>query len=140
MNRHGVSKFLYFLTEGVFCVSEDRAQDAKNTFANNFVFYLKKTGKNQSDVANYLGVTTSTVSDWANAKKYPRVDKMQALADYLGVLISDLRDEHSKDINERHVLSEEDKQIIELFRLIPEDKREYFLGMFEGILRSQGVL
>lgn len=121
-------------------MSEDRAQDAKNTFANNFVFYLKKTGKNQSDVANYLGVTTSTVSDWANAKKYPRVDKMQALADYLGVLISDLRDEHSKDINERHVLSEEDKQIIELFRLIPEDKREYFLGMFEGILRSQGVL
>ena len=64
-------------------MSVDRAQEAKNTFANNFVFYLKKTGKNQSDVANYLGVTTSTVSDWANAKKYPRVDKMQALADYL---------------------------------------------------------
>ena len=121
-------------------MSVDRAQEAKNTFANNFVFYLKKTRKNQSDVANYLGVTTSTVSDWANAKKYPRVDKMQALADYLGVLISDLREERSRDLDKSPVLSEEDKKIIEMFRLIPEDKREYFLGMFEGILRSQGLL
>jgi len=73
------------------------AQYAKNIFAKNFKKYIEQANKTQSDIVTDLGITASTVSDWANAKKYPRVDKMQSLADYLGVLISDLRDEKSID-------------------------------------------
>ncbi len=72
---------------------EEKAQQARNVFATNFKRLLEKKGKTQSDVVADLRITSSTVSDWANAKKYPRVDKMQILADYLGVLISDLREE-----------------------------------------------
>ena len=43
-----------------------------------------------------LEITASTVSDWANGKKYPRVDKMQMLADYFGILKSDLTEEHQE--------------------------------------------
>ena len=72
---------------------EEKAQQARNVFATNFKRLLEKKGKTQSDVVADLRITSSTVSDWANAEKYPRVDKMQILADYLGVLISDLREE-----------------------------------------------
>ncbi len=66
----------------------------KQVFAKNFNYYLAINNKSQSDIVEDLGITASTVSDWANAKKYPRVDKMQMLADYFGVLKSDLTEEH----------------------------------------------
>lgn len=71
------------------------AQHAKDIFAKNFKKCMDRANKNQSDIVTDLGITASTVSDWVNAKKYPRVDKMQFLANYLGVLISDLREEKS---------------------------------------------
>lgn len=66
----------------------------KKIFAKNFNYYLAINGKNQNDIVRDLNITASTVSDWANGKKYPRVDKMQKLADYFGVLKSDLTEEH----------------------------------------------
>lgn len=68
------------------------AQDERNVFASNFNRLLLSHGKTQSDVVEDLGITASTVSDWAKAKKYPRVDKMQMLAAYFGVPISELRE------------------------------------------------
>lgn len=52
-------------------------------------------GISQSDIVAKFDITASTVSDWCNAKKYPRVDKIQLLADYLGILKSDLTEEKS---------------------------------------------
>ena len=68
----------------------------KQVFAKNFNYYLTINNKSQADIVEDLGITASTVSDWANAKKYPRVDKMQMLADYFGVLKSDLTEEHQE--------------------------------------------
>ena len=72
------------------------AQRQRDIFASNLRRCMASAKKEQIDIAKALGVTSSTVSDWVNAKKYPRVDKMQALADYLGVLLSDLREEIQK--------------------------------------------
>lgn len=72
--------------------NKEVAQQERDIFSANFKRILVLRGKTQADIAADLGLTSSTVSDWANAKKYPRVDKMQALADYLDVLISDLRE------------------------------------------------
>lgn len=73
--------------------NEEYAQREREIFASNFKRILNMRGKTQSEVADYLNVRTSTVSDWAKARKYPRVDKMQMIADYLGVVISDLREQ-----------------------------------------------
>ena len=69
------------------------AEINKRIFAKNFNYYLTISKKTQSDIVNDLGITASTVSDWAKGKKYPRVDKMQMLADYFGILKSDLTEE-----------------------------------------------
>lgn len=70
------------------------AEKNKKVFAKNFNYYLAINGKTQADIVDHFGITASTVSDWANGKKYPRVDKMQMLADYFGILKSDLTEEH----------------------------------------------
>ena len=68
----------------------------KKVFAKNLNYYLVTRGKTQNDLVRDLNITASTVSDWANGKKYPRVDKMQMLADYFGILKSDLTEEHQE--------------------------------------------
>lgn len=70
----------------------------KEVFAKNLNRLLLKNGKTQSDLVTYMNTTASTVSDWCNGKKYPRVDKMQKLADYFGVLKSDLTEEHTPEL------------------------------------------
>lgn len=76
----------------------------KEVFAKNLNHLLSKNGKTQSDLVAYMNTTASTVSDWCNGKKYPRVDKMQKLADYFGVLKSDLTEEHTPDPIEKAAL------------------------------------
>lgn len=70
------------------------AEKNKKVFAKNFNYYLAINGNTQADIVDHFGITASTVSDWANGKKYPRVDKMQMLADCFGILKSDLTEEH----------------------------------------------
>lgn len=72
------------------------AERNKKVFARNLNYYLTTRGKTQNDLVRDLEITASTISDWANGKKYPRVDKMQMLADYFGILKSDLTEEHQE--------------------------------------------
>ena len=66
-------------------------------FVKNLVHYMKLRGVEQSDIVANLGYSASTVSDWVKGKKYPRVDAMQRLANYLGVVRSDLTSEKDTD-------------------------------------------
>lgn len=74
-------------------MSNQISQEQKNILASNLNRLLKENNKTQTDLVNYFHLTASTVSDWCNAKKYPRVDKVQMLADYFGVRKSDLTEE-----------------------------------------------
>lgn len=69
------------------------AQEARDVFAKKFTYYLTLNHKTQADVVEDLKIPQSTVSAWACGKKYPRVDKMMMLADYLDCTITDLREE-----------------------------------------------
>lgn len=63
---------------------------SKETFAKNLTRYIEASGKTQKDIADYVGVSAPTMSDWANGKIFPRIDKIEMLANYFGCLKSDL--------------------------------------------------
>ena len=65
----------------------------KYIFSKNLREQLSKHGKTQADLVSDLKLSSSTVSDWTNGKKYPRMDKVQLIADYLGIYKSDLIEE-----------------------------------------------
>ena len=70
-------------------------QNAREVFQQNLKYYMNARGIDQAYIVNKLGLTASTISDWVNGKKYPRVDAMQRLADLLGVTIADLTDDQN---------------------------------------------
>ena len=51
------------------------------------------SGKSRRDICKDLGFSYYTFSDWVNGKKYPRMDKVEILANYFGILKSDLIEE-----------------------------------------------
>ena len=65
----------------------------KNVFANNLKKYMQLTGKSRNEVCQALGFKYSTFADWINGKKYPRMDKIEMLANYFGIKKSDLIEE-----------------------------------------------
>lgn len=77
----------------------------KEILAKNLNYYKKKSGKSQKELAEIAGVATSTFSEWTNGKKYPRMDKIELLADYFGILKSDLIEDKKelKKINDTAV-------------------------------------
>lgn len=78
---------------------EITAEEQRQIVATNLTNLLEKSNKKKIDVFKDLekyGVSETTVYSWFNGKKYPRIDKIQLLADYFGVLKSDITEDKSK--------------------------------------------
>lgn len=73
---------------------------SKEVFARNLRSYMESRGKSQKELAEIVGVSAPTMNDWLKAKKYPRIDKIEILANYFGILKSDLIEEKSEEHRE----------------------------------------
>ena len=73
----------------------------KKIFSNNLQRWSSIRGIKQIDVMNKFNLSSSTVSDWYNGKKYPRMDVVQKLAFFLDVELSDLVEEPKLNNNNR---------------------------------------
>jgi len=65
----------------------------KETMAKNIKYFMELRSVNSVDMCRILGVPQSTFSYWLNAKTYPRIDKIEKMANYFGVSKSDLVEE-----------------------------------------------
>jgi transcriptional regulator with XRE-family HTH domain len=74
--------------------------DNKNIFARNLQWYMEANGKSRKDVSEAIGVSYYTFTDWVKGKKYPRMDKVEKLAAYFGILKSDLIEEKTEEHRE----------------------------------------
>lgn len=70
---------------------------SKEVFANNLKRYMDEKNITQKELAKIIGVSTTSLNEWVNAKKYPRIDKIEMLADYFGILKSDLIEDNPPD-------------------------------------------
>ena len=67
-------------------------EEQKAIFAKNLNKYLQLSNKSQKEVADSIGVLTSTFNTWCQGVALPRMGKVQKLADYFGIGKSDLID------------------------------------------------
>lgn len=72
----------------------------REVFAKNLAYYLDRSGKTQKELSEIVGVSKSTFNDWMKAKKYPRIDKIEIMADYFRILKSDLIEEKTEEHRE----------------------------------------
>ena len=80
----------------------------KEIVAKNLKKLLDRKNKTQTDMAKDLNFPEMTVSNWMRAETYPRVDKLQAMADYFGVYRSDITEEKPDNL---YTISDEFVQI-----------------------------
>lgn len=57
----------------------------KDILARNLRNLILKSGKDRKEVADSLGFPYSTFTDWINGKKYPRIDRIEKIAEYFQV-------------------------------------------------------
>ena len=75
--------------------------DNKSIFAKNLNKYMAINKVTRRQLGEALGYSYFTVCDWANGKKYPRMDKVEALANYFGIQKSDLIEEPMTEEKEK---------------------------------------
>lgn len=62
----------------------------KSIFAKRLHYYMEQKGVDRRQLCDDLNLKYSTVSEWLSANKYPRIDKIELLANYFGITKSNL--------------------------------------------------
>lgn len=108
----------------------------KEIMSRNIKYYLQKSGKTRNDLVADLNLKYMTVSDWINGKTYPRIDKIEMLANYFGVMKSDLVEDRStaQQIVENYIV---DKIVDTVKELDPEPYQRNVLTCAERQLEEQ---
>ena len=78
--------------------TSDEQPKINAVIANNLNRLLSKNGKNQADLAEYMGVSQAAASNWCKGIKIPRMDKIDRICVYFGCTRSDLMDPKDPEI------------------------------------------
>ena len=111
------------------------AEWSKEVFARNLKTYMDRRGMTQRELADIVGVSNSTLNEWLKAKKYPRIDKIDRMADYFGILKSDLI-EDKKNPATMDGMSENRKKLMHFVEGVPDEKAELLLKVMKSILEA----
>ena len=65
-------------------------KELNSIIANNISKYLEMQSKTQSDLAEYMGVSQATVSNWCKGIKMPRMTKIDMICDFFSIKRYDL--------------------------------------------------
>lgn len=68
----------------------------KEIMAKNIKYYMSRNNIRPTDICGILKFPMATFSDWINAKTYPRIDKIELMANYFGIEKSDLVEEKGR--------------------------------------------
>ena len=102
----------------------------KQILAKNLQYYMDMNNVTRNDLCEALGVKYTTLTDWVNAKTYPRIDKIELMARYFGINKADLVEERTaKEQAIANLLSN-------IAKLTPEN-REKLADYLALLLQSQ---
>ena len=102
--------------------------DNKDIFSVNLRRYMDLQGKSRKDVSEALGISYYTVTDWVKGKKYPRMDKVEMLAQQLGILKADLIEDKTE---ERRSMQQKNSTLTDITVRMRTDSE--FFSLMEGI-------
>jgi repressor LexA len=109
--------------------------DNRTIFARNLNYQMDLHEKSRQDVSTDLGISYFTITSWANGTKYPRMDKITKLAEYFGVLVSDLIEEKKEQSTEYDGLSKKKQAFIDKVMQMSDvelDRLEQILALVEN--------
>lgn len=69
-------------------------KDYTKMIGDRILMYLEEQNKTQADLAKYLGVSQTSVSNWVKGRKMPRIDSIDSMCNYFHVPRAALLDEN----------------------------------------------
>lgn len=99
----------------------------REVMAANIKYFMTLHGKTRKQMCEDLGFSYTTFSDWVNAKTYPRIDKIEMMANYFNISKADLVERKQKiDLDEIENKKEPDLIVINraMKKMTPEQKRK----------------
>ena len=106
----------------------------KEIFANNLSFYMEKKGVDRNTLCADLDLKYTTVRDWLKGITYPRIGKIELLANYFNINKSDLIENKIATAQASDSLLEE---ITNTARKLNTDNKKIVLRTSEELLESQ---
>ena len=100
-----------------------------------FTDLCKEKGVSRTKAAEEIGLSNSITTKWKKTGATPGGDTLEKVAAYFGVTIDRLLGKEEKENSpDELVLTEGEKDLLELFRLIPEDQQPVVLAMIKAAL------
>ena len=103
----------------------------KEVFAKNLNHYMKINHVDRNKICQDLNFNYTTVREWTNGTAYPRIDKIEALANYFGILKSDLIEDKKDGEN-----SELDELLFSKAKDLSEEDKKMILSIIDAIKRE----
>lgn len=75
----------------------------KDVFSENLARRVADSDKTRREICEELGIPYSTFCEWLSGKKYPRIDKIELLANYFHIQKSDLIEDQSNRIPDAYL-------------------------------------
>lgn len=108
----------------------------KQVMAKNIRRYMEKKGVTNQQLCDALGFKYTTFLDWIKGVTYPRIGKIEAMANYFGCEKSDLIEDKKNKPNENEGLSKNMLALIDFAKTVPEDKAEMILRVMKSIVEA----
>ena len=101
----------------------DNSLGNKEIMARNIQHYMDLYEKDRRTVCSDLGISYTTFTDWVKGKTYPRIDKIELIANYFGVTKADLVEEHDEsDHSDNYYLDPDARDLAEFLHKNPKYK------------------
>lgn len=101
---------------------------------NRFVELLQEKQITPYKLSKETGIWQSTLSDWKLGKSTPKLDKLEKIAEYLGVTVDYLlgKTDIKENIPKENDLSEKEQLLLKLFRCSSEENQELIIRMMKS--------
>jgi transcriptional regulator with XRE-family HTH domain len=122
----------------------------KEIMAQNLQRLMDSRGIDRNKLCADLGFKYTTLTDWLKGNTYPRIDKIEMMANYFGVEKSDLIEDKS-DINEPYYIDPEVSEYAQAVKDNPnlrilfdaskdmsKDDIDFVVNMIEGLKKREG--
>lgn len=113
------------------------SETIRKVFPQKLKYYMALNQKSRSDLVHDLKFKYSTVRDWEKGLTVPRMDRVEALANYFGCSNSDLLENKKEQPTATDDgLSDNQLKLIEFAKTVPEDKAEMILRVMKSIVEA----
>ena len=103
--------------------------DNVSAFQTNLKQILQDKGMTQTQLADGIGISKGTLSDWLSGRYYPRGKYLQAMCDYLGVTMGEL-------VSEKKDTIKLDAEIVTLYTGLTDEKKQQVIDYARFLLHK----